>query len=82
MRGHTRKRGKTWTAIYDEGVNEQGDRRQIWRGGFKTKADAEQFLTGVLGELDKGTYVQPSKLTVSEYLTTWVETGSARTTRS
>ena len=28
MRGHVRKRGTTWTVVYDEGHNETGRRRQ------------------------------------------------------
>jgi Arm DNA-binding domain len=37
MRGHVRKRGNTWTAIYDEAEDENGKRKQRWRGGFATK---------------------------------------------
>jgi integrase len=70
MRGHVRKRGKTWAIVYDEG-DDEGKRRQRWRGGFATKAEAEDALNSVLDKLTKGDYVTPSKLTVAEYLTDW-----------
>lgn len=68
MRGHVRKRGNGWTAIYDEGYNEDGKRVQRWKGGFATRKEAQAALTRVLGSLGDGSYVQPSKVTVREYL--------------
>jgi hypothetical protein len=56
--------------IYDE-QNADGKRKQVWRGGFRTKEAAEQFLTDTLGKLDRGDYVPPSKVTVGEYVDTW-----------
>ena len=47
-RGHVRKRGKTWSAIYDEGQDENGKRVQRWKGGFETRRDAQRFLTDAL----------------------------------
>ena len=41
MRGHTRKRGKTWCIVFDEGRNEDGRRVQRWQSGFATKKDAD-----------------------------------------
>ena len=36
------------------------------------KKEAEKELTRVLNEVDKGTFVDPSKLTVGEYLDMWL----------
>ncbi len=46
-----------------------GKRRQKWHSGFVTKREAERKLSDLLTRLDRGEYVEPSKLTVSEYLT-------------
>jgi hypothetical protein len=68
MRGHVRKRGNSWTAIYDEGYDEDGKRVQRWKGGFGTRKEAQAALTRVLGSLGDGSYVQPSKVAVRDYL--------------
>lgn len=65
--GSTRKRGKTWTAYY--WVTDPGGKRvQRSKGGFRTKADAQAHLTTVLAGIQTGAYVEPTKLTVGEYL--------------
>lgn len=68
MRGHIRKRGKTWTVIYDEN---RGDdkRRQRSKGGFATRREAQAFLSDTLSRLGDGSYAQPSKTTLGAYLT-------------
>jgi integrase len=68
MRGHIHKRGTTWTAVYDEGHGENGRRRQRSKGGFQTRRDAQRFLTDVLARLGDGSYAQPSKVTLGEFL--------------
>jgi integrase len=68
MRGHVRKRGKTWSVIYDEGIDENSKRIQRWKGGFATRKAAQAFLTEILSSLGDGSYVQPSKATLREYL--------------
>lgn len=68
MRGHVRKRGNTWTVMYDEGHDERGNRRQRTKGGFHTRREAQQFLTDVLSRLGDGSYAAPSKLTLADYL--------------
>jgi integrase len=67
MRGHVRKRGATWSAVYDE-PGENGKRRQRWRGGFATKREAEAFLATTLNRLGDGSYVAPAKVTLATYL--------------
>ncbi len=37
------------------------------------KKDAQKYLNGVLREKDLGTFVEPSALTVNEYLDQWLE---------
>lgn len=68
MRGHLRKRGATWTVIYDEGHDEHGKRRQRSKGGFSTKRDAQRFLTDALARLDSGSYAAPDRMSVEQFL--------------
>jgi len=69
MRGHVRKRGSSWTVVYDEGYDEHRRRRQRTKGGFPTRREAQAFLTDVLARLGDGSYAQPSKQTLGDYLT-------------
>ncbi|MGH2975581.1 MAG: tyrosine-type recombinase/integrase [Solirubrobacterales bacterium] len=67
MRGHIRKRGQKWTVRYDE-PGEDGKRRQRRKGGFATKREAQTFLNEQLQRLGDGSYSQPSKQLLGEYL--------------
>lgn len=68
MRGHIRKRGSTWAVVVDVGRDEHGRRHQKWHSGFRTKREAGEALTEILGQLSKSQYVAPSKLTVGRFL--------------
>lgn len=73
MRGHVRKRGNSWCVVLDVGRDaETGKRRQSWRSGFRTRREAERALTEQLGRLERGGYVELSRLTVAAYLTEWL----------
>lgn len=67
QRGSLRKRGSTWTAYFFV-PDENGKRRQRSRGGFRTKADASEWLTERLNSVNTGTYAEPTKLTLAEYV--------------
>ena len=69
MRGSTRKRGKNWTAYWDT-VDETSTRKQRTKGGFPTQKAAQRHLATVIVRVADGSYVEPSKLTLGEYLTT------------
>jgi integrase len=69
MRGSTRKRGSTWTAYWDlPADSETGERRQKSRGGFRTRKDAQRFLTDTLTSVATGTYVEPSTVALARFL--------------
>jgi hypothetical protein len=60
-------------------VDERGKRKQKWLCGFTSRADAERALTEALSALDKGTYVEPSKLSLERYLLDeWLPACAAR----
>jgi hypothetical protein len=50
-----------------------GKRQQKWRSGFKTKRDAERAMREAIGRLEQGTYVEPSRQTVAEYMREWLK---------
>lgn len=72
MRGSVVKKGKTYSFIIDIGkVN--GKRKQKWFNGYKTKKEAQNELTEVLSQLKNNSYIEPSKITLSEFLEKWLE---------
>ena len=79
MRGSIVKRGKKFHAVLDVGVDENGKRKQKWLCGFTSRADAERALTETLASLDRGTYIEPSKLSLERYLLDeWLPACAAR----
>ena len=78
MQGHIRKRTYTtkagretvnWYVVVDLGRDANAKRRQKWHGGFRTRKEAEVARTKIVGDLHAGTYTEPTKLTLRE----WVE---------
>jgi hypothetical protein len=72
-RGNITRRGKTsWRLKFDvPGVNgERGIRYVTVKG---KRQDAERELTRLLNEADRGTLVDPNKITLGAYLTSWLE---------
>jgi integrase len=59
--------------VIDLGRDADGKRRQKWHTVHGTKADAQRELTRLLHQLNTGTYVRPTKLTVAEYLELWLK---------
>ena len=74
MRGHVRKRGRTWSVVYDAGLDQNGHRRQRWQSGFRTRNEAEDALADIIVRLNQGAYVEPTKQTTGVYLDEWLDT--------
>jgi len=74
MRGHIERRGKkSWRLKFDLGRDPATGRRQVRRVTVRgTRKDAEGELTRLLNTIGEGVYVEPSKLTVAEYLDQWL----------
>ncbi len=69
MTGHVRRRGTTWAFVVDIGRDPStGARKQRWRSGFRTRKAAERELAATLHQLDVGTYVESSRITVGAFL--------------
>ncbi|WP_206093763.1 site-specific integrase [Paludifilum halophilum] len=70
---HVRKRGNKWCFVLDVGRDPQtGKRKQKWFSGFKTKKEAQKAMTAKLHELNQGAYIEPSKITLADYLNRWL----------
>ncbi len=75
MSGHIRRQGKgSWELKYDLGTDPvTGKRRTRYRTFKGTKREAEKELTRLLNEKNQGAYIEPSKMTLAEYLDYWLE---------
>lgn len=75
MKGHIRKRGKgSWAVVIELDRDPDGTRHQKWYTVRGKKKDAERELARLLNELETGEYVEPSNMTVAEFLKEWLET--------
>jgi len=73
MRGSIRQRSPgLWQIRWSETDPTTGRRIQRSRNVSGKKADAERALRDVLAAKDAGTYVEPAKLTVREFLERWL----------
>lgn len=62
----------TWEARFTTG-RDPGTGKQIQRSKyFKTQREAAKFLQKTLAAIDAGTYVEPSKMTVAQWLEAWL----------
>jgi len=76
MRGHIRRRGKSWAIVLDAGRNSNGRRQQKWHAVRGTRKDAERELARLLHSMNTGDYIEPSRLTVGAYLERWLQDGA------
>ena len=68
MKGHIRERSPGhWAIVIDE-PSESGKRSQRWHSFKGTKREAQAKLHELIASISKGDYVEPSKLTVAEYV--------------
>ena len=73
MRGSVVKRGDGYSVVVElERDPITGKRRQRWSSGYRTKRDAERGLSEIVASLHAGTYVEPTRQTVREYLKDWL----------
>jgi hypothetical protein len=74
MKGHVRQRGKgNWYAVLSVKDPQTGKRKVKWHSlpGCTGKKQAEAECRRILHQIDGGTYVDTSKLTVAEFLDRW-----------
>jgi integrase len=74
MKGHVRERSPGhWAVVVELGRDEKGKRRQKWHSVPGKKRDAERELSRLLHEMNTGAYVEPSRMSVGDYLKRWLE---------
>lgn len=61
----------TWAYVVDIAAPSEA-RRQRKQGGFATRGDAQTAMSNLQVQKAEGTYVDPSKLTVGDYLDQWL----------
>jgi len=75
MSGHVRQRGKKgqWYAVID--VLGAGKRIRRWHKleNCKGKREAEKACERLIAQQAEGTYVDPSRMTVADFLERWIE---------
>jgi integrase len=69
VRGHIRKRGRKWAVVVDVGRDQSGKRKQRWYSGFDKRGEAQEKLAEIIGQLRTGTYVEPTRMTLADFLT-------------
>jgi integrase len=74
MKGHLRERGENaWAIILDIGRDpETGRRRQKWHTFHGTTREAQREMRRLLTALDAGTYIEPGKILVKDFLERWL----------
>ena len=69
MKGTIVKRGSRYSVVVELHRDPvTGKRQRQWHSGYRTKRDAEAARVEILSRLQRGEYVAPSKLTVTDYL--------------
>jgi integrase len=74
MAGQVIKRGeKVWLVRIFLGRNADGTRRYLNKTIKGTKKDANTYLSTTLAAISTGTFIEPSPVTVAEYIKKWLE---------
>ena len=66
QRGSIHRRGDSWTVRWRTETGE--GRKQHSKGGFRTKKEAQEFLTETMAAIRGGVFTEPTKVTVGEFL--------------
>src|SRR6516162_5563546 len=73
MTGHIRRRGEhSWELKFDLATDPAGKRRTRYVSFKGTKKEAKAELVRLKAEADKGEDVDPSKVTLSQFLDRWL----------
>jgi integrase len=69
MKGTVIKRGGTYSVVVERERDPlTGKRKREWHSGFRTKRDAEEARVRILAGIQRGEHVEPSRMTVAEFL--------------
>src|SRR5205814_261334 len=72
MRGHIARRGTGWHVFFDRPRGPDGRRRKSSKGPFSTKKAAQQWLAVQVADMARGSFVEPTRQTLREFLEEWL----------
>src|SRR5690348_5574984 len=73
MKGHLRERSPNhWAIVLDVPDTATGKRKRRWHSFAGTKRQAQVECARLIAEMKRGVYLDPSKLTVTEFLEQWL----------
>ncbi|MGN7938540.1 tyrosine-type recombinase/integrase [Metabacillus sp. 22489] len=76
------RKGYTYSVTIELGKDPlTGKRKQTTKRGFETKKEAERYANEIENQVNKGTYIVDSKMSLSEYLYQWLELSAKRKVR-
>jgi hypothetical protein len=73
MKGHLRERSPGHWAIILDVRDSTGTRKRRWHSFKGTKREARVECARLISELQSGTAVDPSRMTVAAFLERWIE---------
>ena len=74
MKGHIRERSPgRWAIVLDTRDPETGKRKRVWHKFHGTKRGAQIECAKLVSSLDAGTYLEPDKTTLAEFLDRWLD---------
>jgi integrase len=74
MRGHIRERAPGhWAIVLDIRDLETGKRKRKWHSFQGTKREAQVECSRLITELTSGSYIEPAKTTLGQFLDKWLE---------
>jgi integrase len=74
MKGHVRERSPGhWAVILDVRDPETGKRKRRWHSFEGTKRQAQIECARLISEIQRGSYLEPNKTTVAQFLERWLE---------
>ena len=79
MKGHVRERGKgNWYAVIDVRDPAAGKRRRKWHSlEASGKREAQIQCANLISSIKAGTYIEPDKTTVAQFLERWLKSTKA-----
>jgi integrase len=73
VKGSIVKRGNGYSVVVELDRDPiTGKRRQKWASGYRTKREAERALSEIAASVHSGTYIEPSKQTLGEFVADWL----------
>jgi integrase len=74
MKGHIRERSpRHWAIVIDVRDSQTGQRKRRWHSFAGTKRQAQVEAARLISELQNGTHIDPSRMTVAAFLERWIE---------